>query len=82
MPNHGRLQSLKYGVSITDGCIGWRETELVLGRLAAAVRERRASPSAAKVNSSITIGAEGKESFTKNQPMRIDISEIKFLDSV
>jgi 3-deoxy-7-phosphoheptulonate synthase len=30
-----------HGVSITDGCIGWEETETVLRELAAAVRARR-----------------------------------------
>jgi 3-deoxy-7-phosphoheptulonate synthase len=32
-----------WGVSITDACIGWADTEPLLGRLAQAVRERRAS---------------------------------------
>jgi 3-deoxy-7-phosphoheptulonate synthase len=32
---------LKRGVSITDACIGWAQTEDVLGELAAAVRARR-----------------------------------------
>ena len=30
-----------YGVSITDGCISWEETEAMLNQLAAAVRARR-----------------------------------------
>jgi len=34
-------QALKWGVSITDGCIGWAQTETVLRELAAAVRRRR-----------------------------------------
>ncbi|KAF4314569.1 putative phospho-2-dehydro-3-deoxyheptonate aldolase protein [Botryosphaeria dothidea] len=33
--------ALEYGVSITDACIGWEETEKVLAELAAAVQERR-----------------------------------------
>ncbi|HKW79065.1 MAG TPA: 3-deoxy-7-phosphoheptulonate synthase [Candidatus Limnocylindria bacterium] len=33
--------SLVYGQSITDACIGWDETEALLGELAAAVRARR-----------------------------------------
>lgn len=33
---------MKYGVSITDGCVGWQETEVILDRLAAAVRQRHA----------------------------------------
>jgi 3-deoxy-7-phosphoheptulonate synthase len=32
---------LEYGVSITDGCIGWDDTVRALEKLAAAVRERR-----------------------------------------
>jgi 3-deoxy-7-phosphoheptulonate synthase len=32
---------LKYGVSITDACIGWEDTEKVLEMLALAVRKRR-----------------------------------------
>jgi 3-deoxy-7-phosphoheptulonate synthase len=34
-------QPLEYGVSITDACIGWGDTEQVLRDLAAAVRARR-----------------------------------------
>jgi 3-deoxy-7-phosphoheptulonate synthase len=34
-------QPLAYGVSITDACIGWDDTERVLDTLAAAVRGRR-----------------------------------------
>src|SRR6185503_14480975 len=34
-------QALAYGVSITDVCIGWEDTEKVLDTLAAAVRSRR-----------------------------------------
>ena len=33
---------LQHGVSITDACIGWAQTEPVLRELAAAVRTRRA----------------------------------------
>ncbi|KAJ5902063.1 hypothetical protein N7495_002591 [Penicillium taxi] len=36
-------EGLKYGVSITDGCISWEETERVLDNLAAAVKMREAS---------------------------------------
>ncbi|KAK7734902.1 hypothetical protein SLS53_007679 [Cytospora paraplurivora] len=32
---------LKYGVSITDGCVGWEETEKMLDRLASATLQRR-----------------------------------------
>ena len=34
-------QPLAYGVSITDGCIGWEDTVPALQSLAAAVRARR-----------------------------------------
>jgi 3-deoxy-7-phosphoheptulonate synthase len=32
---------LKYGVSITDACIDWASTEVVLRELAQAVKQRR-----------------------------------------
>jgi 3-deoxy-7-phosphoheptulonate synthase len=34
-------KELIYGMSITDGCIGWEESRKLLGVLADAVRERR-----------------------------------------
>jgi 3-deoxy-7-phosphoheptulonate synthase len=34
-------QPLKHGVSITDACLGWDDTEPVLRQLAAAVKQRR-----------------------------------------
>jgi 3-deoxy-7-phosphoheptulonate synthase len=37
----GPLESLRYGQSITDGCVGWEETVEILDRLAGAVRSRR-----------------------------------------
>ena len=37
----GPLETLTYGQSITDGCIGWETTVEVLDGLAAAVRARR-----------------------------------------
>ncbi|KAI9893642.1 MAG: Phospho-2-dehydro-3-deoxyheptonate aldolase amt16 [Vezdaea aestivalis] len=40
VPKEGK-EGLTYGVSITDACIGWKDTELVLGGLAQAVRTRR-----------------------------------------
>ncbi|QLQ79536.1 hypothetical protein HG537_0C01830 [Torulaspora globosa] len=40
IPAEGK-SALKYGVSITDGCISWETTEEVLTKLAAAVRQRR-----------------------------------------
>lgn len=39
-PKEGRA-GLKYGVSITDACINWEDTEVVLAELAEAVAERR-----------------------------------------
>ncbi|SFV86486.1 2-keto-3-deoxy-D-arabino-heptulosonate-7-phosphate synthase I alpha [hydrothermal vent metagenome] len=36
----GPLKSLKYGVSITDGCINWNDTEKLLKTLANAVQKR------------------------------------------
>ncbi|MCJ1395489.1 Phospho-2-dehydro-3-deoxyheptonate aldolase amt16 [Xylographa bjoerkii] len=40
VPPEGKA-GLKYGVSITDACIGWDDTEVVLEVLAQAVRKRR-----------------------------------------
>lgn len=40
MPKEGK-EGLQYGVSITDACIGWQETESVLDVLAQAVKKRR-----------------------------------------
>jgi 3-deoxy-7-phosphoheptulonate synthase len=40
VPKEGK-GGLKYGVSITDACIGWEDTEVVLADLAAAVTKRR-----------------------------------------
>ncbi|KAI9805948.1 MAG: Phospho-2-dehydro-3-deoxyheptonate aldolase amt16 [Sarcosagium campestre] len=37
----GHPLNLEYGVSITDGCIGWEETEDILEELADAVKQRR-----------------------------------------
>ena len=37
----GGKEALKYGVSITDACIGWPDTEKVLARLAQAVGKRQ-----------------------------------------
>lgn len=42
VPSNPTDEPLKYGVSITDACVGWCETELILDGLAAAVRERSA----------------------------------------
>lgn len=38
----GLLKSLKYGVSITDGCIGWNDTEKLLKMLSKSVQKRNA----------------------------------------
>lgn len=40
VPPEGK-KGLKYGVSITDACIGWQDTEEVLAMLATAVQTRR-----------------------------------------
>lgn len=40
VPKEGKA-GLKYGVSITDACIGWEDTEPVLEKLAQAVNRRR-----------------------------------------
>ena len=35
------IKDLTYGQSITDACIAWNETEVLLRELAEAVKERR-----------------------------------------
>ena len=40
VPKEGKA-GLKYGVSITDACIGWEDTVSVLDVLATAVKKRR-----------------------------------------
>ncbi|HEX4067378.1 MAG TPA: 3-deoxy-7-phosphoheptulonate synthase [Acidobacteriaceae bacterium] len=40
-------EALVYGQSITDGCIGWDETRVLLGELAQAVRARRLAQASA-----------------------------------
>lgn len=40
VPKEGKA-GLQYGISITDACIGWQDTEAVLEELAAAVQKRR-----------------------------------------
>ena len=46
VPKEGK-SGLQYGVSITDACINWEDTEAVLAELAGAVAKRR---KAAQVN--------------------------------
>jgi 3-deoxy-7-phosphoheptulonate synthase len=46
----GGKKDLKYGVSITDACIGWEDTETVLAELASAVAARREKLGAVEVN--------------------------------
>jgi len=41
--DHHPGQSLAYGVSITDACLGWDDTVVVLDQLADAVKKRRAA---------------------------------------
>ncbi len=40
-PKNGNVDELKYGVSITDGCVGWETTVEMLDKLNAAVLKRR-----------------------------------------
>ena len=58
VPAEGKA-CLKYGVSITDACIGWEDTESVLEILALAVRRRRdVLAEKAKENEALTNGNE------------------------
>jgi len=49
VPAEGK-SGLKYGVSITDACINFEDTEAVIENLAAAVRKRRELKGSAKPN--------------------------------
>lgn len=42
IPTEGGKDGLKYGVSVTDGCVGWETTVSMLQELAGAVKTRRA----------------------------------------
>lgn len=46
-PKNGKIDELKYGVSITDGCVGWETTVEMLDKLNDAVLERRKRNSSA-----------------------------------
>ena len=35
------LSALRYGVSVTDGCIGWEETERIVTHAASMIQEAR-----------------------------------------
>ncbi|KAG6157653.1 hypothetical protein E4U37_007077 [Claviceps purpurea] len=48
----------KYGVSITDGCIGWQETLTIFGKLAAAVKIRQQKLGMAVVNTTLQVDCE------------------------
>jgi len=49
VPAEGK-SGLKYGVSITDACIHWDDTENVLEELAQAVQKRRKASGANGIN--------------------------------
>ena len=48
VPAQGGLAALKRGVSITDACIDWDTTVVVLEQLAEAVRARRTAKAGKK----------------------------------
>lgn len=58
VPKEGKA-GLKYGVSITDACIGWDDTELVLAELAEAVAARRQKLGPVKETNGVTNGVNG-----------------------
>ncbi|KAK3067879.1 3-deoxy-7-phosphoheptulonate synthase [Teratosphaeriaceae sp. CCFEE 6253] len=60
VPKEGKA-GLKYGVSITDACIGWEDTETVLAELADAAKSRREKLGTAKQAKSVneTNGVNG-----------------------
>ncbi|KXT09839.1 hypothetical protein AC579_9298 [Pseudocercospora musae] len=58
VPAEGKA-GLKYGVSITDACINWEDTELVLKDLAEAVAERRQKLGPVETNGAVTNAVNG-----------------------
>ena len=58
VPKEGKA-GLKYGVSITDACIGWADTETVLAELADAVAARRQKLGPVKVANGVANGVNG-----------------------
>ena len=37
----GPLDQIKYGQSVTDACVGWKDTEIMINQLSAAIENRR-----------------------------------------
>ena len=37
----GPLDQIKYGQSVTDACVGWKDTEIMLNQLSTAIETRR-----------------------------------------
>ena len=37
----GSLDKIKYGQSVTDACVGWKDTEIMINQLSAAIENRR-----------------------------------------
>ncbi|KAK4540275.1 Phospho-2-dehydro-3-deoxyheptonate aldolase amt16 [Oleoguttula mirabilis] len=58
VPKEGKA-GLKYGVSITDACIGWDDTEVVLAELAEAVAARREKLGPVKEVNGVANGGNG-----------------------
>lgn len=77
VPEKGSKECLKYGVSITDGCVGWHETEVILERLAAAVRQRQeASATSSPMESSVSDIVVGQSIVTEKHTMKEHVVEV------
>ena len=37
----GPLEEIKYGQSITDACVGWNDTEIMINQLSTAIENKR-----------------------------------------
>ena len=37
----GPLDKIKYGQSVTDACVGWKDTEIMINQLSTAIENRR-----------------------------------------
>jgi hypothetical protein len=55
------MSGFEYGVSVTDGCVGWEETETILEQLAASVEARKNAVTEPKETTGIT-ATEGRRS--------------------
>ncbi|KAG8164940.1 hypothetical protein KVR01_005215 [Diaporthe batatas] len=69
-------EGLKYGVSVTDGCVGWQETEVILKLLASAVQKHRRQ----RHDCDFDIQPLGNELQAKSEEIEVHVEELVFVD--